>query len=142
MQKKFRVFLDTSALIAGLNSPTGDAGIIIASCFTGRVVPIISPQVIEEMADNIPKKFPKLAAPWASFLLTPPEIAPPPSLAAVKKAYATLPTNDAPILACAIKAQPDVLVTWNTRHFLRKAVVKATDFPILKPSEFLRQFLT
>lgn len=140
MPKKLRVFIDTSALIAGLNSPTGAAGAILAACFSKKITPVISPQVIEEMEDNLPVKFPKLAASWAGFLLIPPEITKRPSLPAVRKAYKILPTSDAPILASAMAAKPDALVTWNTRHFQRTEVVKAVAFPILIPGEFLRKF--
>ncbi len=62
MPKKLRVFVDTSALLAGLNSPTGAAGVVLAACFTGHAIPIISPQIIEEAERNIKKKFPKLTA--------------------------------------------------------------------------------
>lgn len=60
MRKRLRVFVDTSALLAGLNSPYGAAGIVLASCFAHDVIPIVSPQVIEEAEKNIPRKFPRL----------------------------------------------------------------------------------
>ena len=141
MPKKLRVFVDTSALLAGLNSPTGAAGVVLAACFTQDIIPVISPQVIEEAERNLQKKFPKLASGWASFLLIPPEIAPEPSLKEIRNAYALLPTSDAPILAAAIKARPDALVTWNTKDFFRDAVVAHCPFPILIPQEFLKRFL-
>ncbi len=141
MPRKLRVFLDTSAILAGLNSPTGAAGFILAACFSHRLIPVISPQVIEEAERNIPLKFPKLGDAWTSFLLIPSEIAPVPSLKEIRAAYRLLPTSDAPILASAIKAKPDALVTWNTKDFLRKEVISAVPFPILIPQEFLERFL-
>jgi len=68
MRRKSRVFLDTSALLAGLNSPTGAAGVILAACFSDDVVPIISQQVIDEAERNIARKFPVLDDAWRSFL--------------------------------------------------------------------------
>lgn len=141
MQKRLRVFIDTSALLAGLNSPTGAAGVILAACFSHIVVPIISEQVIEEAERNIPIKFPRLRYAWASFLLIPPEISPNPSLKEIKEMYKILPTSDAPILASALKTQLDALVTWNTKHFLRPEVKKIAPFPILIPEQFLDKFL-
>src|SRR3989344_1783129 len=141
MQKRSRVFLDTSALLAGFNSPTGAAGVIVAACFSKDITPIISPQIIEEAERNISAKFPKLADAWSSFLLIQPRITKPPSLEQVRAAYELLPTNDAPILASALAARPDALVTWNTKHFLRPRVVAAVDFPILIPGDFLQKFL-
>jgi len=141
MQKKLRVFVDTSALLSGLNSPTGAAGVMLAACFSFVVIPVISEQVIEEAQRNIPLKFPKLRYAWASFLLIPPEISPKPTLKEIRAAYAILPTSDAPILASAIKAKPDALVSWNTKDFLRPEVKTAVAFPILIPQKFLEQFL-
>ena len=141
MQKRLRVFLDTSALLAGFNSPTGAAGVIAAACFSGDIIAIISPQVIEEAERNVTSKFPMLADAWRSFLLIPPRVAKKPSLRQVRAAYELLPTSDAPILASAIEASPDALVTWNTKHFLRPSVVAAVNFPILIPGDFLEQFL-
>ena len=67
MSKKVRVFFDTSALLAGLNSTTGVAGTILAACFIGRLLPVISTQVVEEANHNIAAKFPKLHESWISF---------------------------------------------------------------------------
>lgn len=141
MQKRLRAFIDTSALLAGLNSPTGAAGTILAACLSGVVIPAISRQVIEEAERNIRLKFPLLYEGWELFLHIPPELAAEPSLREVRAAYHLLPTSDAPILASALKTKPDALLTWNTRDFLRKEVVERAPFPILIPSEFLKQFL-
>ena len=141
MHRRLNAFLDTSAILAGLNSPTGAAGVILAACVTGDVVPIISPQVIEEAERNIKDKFPTLLDAWHSFLLVPPQVTKDPTLSQVTKAYAVLPTSDAPILASAIAANPDALVTWNTRHFLRPSVTASVAFPILTPGDFLARFL-
>lgn len=141
MPRKLRVFVDTSALLAGLNSPYGATGTILAACIAGDLIPVISPQVVEEAERNIPLKFPRLATAWAAFLLVPPEITPVPSLVQVRRAYRLLPTGDAPILASALKAKPDALITWNTKDFLRKEVMLAAPFPILIPQQFLKRFL-
>ena len=140
MRKKLRVFVDTSALLAGLNSPYGAAGTILAACFAHDLIPIISPQIIEEAERNIPSKFPHIAMAWASFLLIPPEITPAPSPAQVRRAHKILPTSDAPILASAVTAKPDALITWNTKDFLQKEVIASVSFPILIPQQFLERF--
>ena len=141
MSRKLKVFLDTSVILAGLNSPTGAAGVILAACFAKQIIPIISPQVVKEADRNIPVKFPNLATAWQSFLLIPPKITKEPTITEVQKAYQILPTSDAPILASAIATKPDALVTWNTKHFLRKEVIDAVSFSILTPGDFLHKFL-
>lgn len=141
MQKKLRVFVDTSALLAGLNSPHGAAGTILAACFSHDIIAVVSPQIIEEAERNIPLKFPHLATAWAAFLLTPPKVTRTPSLTEIQQAHKILPTSDAPILASAIKAKPDALITWNTKDFLRKEVIASVSFPILIPQQFLQRFM-
>src|SRR3989344_6000027 len=106
MPKRHNVFLDTSAILAGLNSPNGAAGVILAACFTEQVEPIISPQVIEEAERNIALKFPKLTTAWQSFLLIPPKVTPAPTLKQIKQAYKILPTSYAPILASPLGINP------------------------------------
>jgi len=78
---------------------------------------------------------------WHSFLLIPPKVLKEPSMQQITKAYGILATSDAPILASAIAAKPSALVTWNTKHFMRKSVVDVVNFPILTPGDFLRKFL-
>lgn len=133
-----RVFLDTSAILAGLNSPTGAAGVILTACFTHTLTPVISKQVVEEVERTIPLKFPRLDLGWASFLCIPPAIVADPTRREAQRAYKILPTSDAPILASALKAKPDALVTWNTRDFMRSKVLASTPFPIFTPGEFLK----
>ena len=141
MAKKLRAFLDTSALLSGLNSPTGAAGVIIAACFGHNIIPVISPQVIEESERNVARKFPMLGNSFRSFLLLPPEITPNPTLKQIRKAYQILPTSDAPILAAALRAGPDVLITWDIHDFLRTNVTQGVPFPILLPGDFVIQYL-
>lgn len=141
MPRKLKVFFDTSAILAGLNSPTGAAGVILAACFSKQIIPVISPQVIQEAERNIPVKFAKLTTAWQSFLLLPPVVIKEPSLKQIQLAYNVLPTSDAPILAGAISAKPHALVTWNTKHFMRKEVLAFVRFSIITPGDFLHKFL-
>jgi len=46
--------------------------------------------------------------------------------------------NDVPVLAAAIKAKPDWLLTDNTRHF-NAAVAKSTGMTIVTPDQFLKR---
>ncbi|OGG79663.1 hypothetical protein A3A39_01685 [Candidatus Kaiserbacteria bacterium RIFCSPLOWO2_01_FULL_54_13] len=140
MQKSLRVFLDTSAILAGLNSPTGAAGVVLALCVTEEIAPMISRQIIEEAERNIAQKFPGLMPGWQSFLLIPPEIIDNPNHQELKHARSVLPTSDAPILASALRVHPDYMITWNTKDFLKPQVLSAVSFPILTPGDFLVQY--
>ena len=70
-----------------------------------------------------------------------PEVVKEANLAQIRKAYQILPTSDAPILAAALKAKPDVLVTWDTHDLLRKEVKDYVSFPILIPGDFVIHYL-
>lgn len=52
-----------------------------------------------------------------------PEIIKQPSLKEIREAYKLINSEDAPILAAAIKAKPDFLITWDIKDFLKKEVV-------------------
>ena len=110
MPKRFKIFLDSSALISGLNSPAGGAGIIISAFLAGEFFVYISDQVIEETQQNIQTKFPLLKDSFLNFLLARPKIIKQPSLKEIRKAYKLILTEDAPILAAAIKSKPDFLI--------------------------------
>lgn len=140
MPKKFKIFLDSSALISGLNSPTGAAGIILSTFQAGDFFIYISDQVLEEVHRNIQTKFPLLKERFLLFLMAKPKIIPNPSLNEIRKAEKLIHSEDAPILAAAIKLKPDFLITWDKKHFLKKEVVSNISFTICTPKEFLQKF--
>jgi predicted nucleic acid-binding protein len=140
MPKKLKLFLDSSALISGLNRPTGGAGIIISGFLSGLFFIYISDQVIEEVQRNIQTKFPLLKDRFLAFLLARPKIVKQPSLNEIRKAYELIRTEDAPILAAAIKSKSDFLITWDTKHFLKKDVISNVSFIICTPKEFIQKY--
>ncbi|MBU4298970.1 PIN domain-containing protein [Patescibacteria group bacterium] len=140
MPKKYKLFIDSSALIAGLNSPTGGAGIILSGYLSGDFFVYISEQVIEEVQKNIQLKFPLLKERFLNFLLSHPIIIKQPSLKEIRSAYKLILTEDAPILAAAIGVRPDFLITWDKKHFLKKEVISNTSFVICTPKEFIQKY--
>lgn len=139
MPRKFKIFLDSSALIAGLNSPTGSAGMIISAFIAGEFFVYISEQVIEEVQRSIETKFPLLKDGFSNFLLAQPKIVKQPSLNEVKAAHQIIDSPDAPILAAAIKVKLDFVLTWDIKHFLKKDVLQNVDFIICTPADFLQK---
>ncbi len=140
MPEKSKLFFDSSALISGLNSPSGAAGIIISAFLSGEFLIYISDQVIEEVQRNIYSKFPLLKESFLSFLLVKPKVVKQPTLEKIRKAYKLILTDDAPILAAALKSKPDFLITWDKRHFLKKEVISNTSFIICTPKEFIQKY--
>lgn len=140
MPQKFEIFLDSSALISGLNSPNGAAGLIISAFLAGDFLIYISEQVIEEVHRNIQIKFPLLKERLLSFLFGKPKIVKQPSLNEVRRAYKLIQSEDAPILAAALKSKPDFLITWDIKHFLKREVLTNVPFIIRTPKEFIQKY--
>ena len=135
------VFIDTSALIAGMLSTTGAAHEVLRLCEAGVVQAVLSRQVLVEADRTLSQKLPALLPDYHSFLkhLSPLIVDNPPRQA-IEAAGHVIHRNDAPILAAAIEADAQYLITWNTRHFQKKAVREYAPFPILTPGEFLEEF--
>ena len=140
-RRRWKVFLDTSALIAGVLSPTGAAHEVLRLCEAGVVQALVSRQVLVEADRNLTKKVPALLSEYRMFLRQlSPLVVEDPSRTAVEEARAVIHHNDAPILAAAMESQADFLISWNTRHFHKKSVRAYAKFPILTPGEFLEAF--
>lgn len=139
-QKKIKVFLDTSAILAGLNNPQGGAGEIIKKGKEGKLEIIVSEKVWRELHKNITRKFPLL---WYNFI----QFWEDPSLVVVKDPLKTeirklidiIDKTDVPILIAAKKIKPDFLITWD-KHFLNTKVKKSVDFIVCTPADFLQKY--
>lgn len=140
-RRRWRAFLDTSALIAGLLSPTGSAHEVIRLFEIGVVELVLSRQVLIEADRNLAAKLPAILDAYHDFLARlSPHIVEDPSREAVGRAMNVIHHADAPILAAAMAADVDYLITWNTRHFHKPTVREFVSFPIVTPAEFLMAF--
>jgi predicted nucleic acid-binding protein len=141
VRRRWKVFLDTSALIAGIISSSGAAHEVLRLCEAGVVQAVVSRQVLVEADRNLSAKVPAVLPEYRLFLKQlSPLVVEDPSRDAVEQAGSVIHRNDAPILAAAMESQVDFLVTWNTRHFHKKSVRTYAQFPILTPGEFLEAF--
>ncbi|MGH7166606.1 MAG: putative toxin-antitoxin system toxin component, PIN family [Nitrospiraceae bacterium] len=139
--KRWRVFLDTSALIAGLVSHTGAAREVLRAAEAQVVQLVVSRQVLTEAERNVSAKLPVILADYHALLeQIALELVEDPGLEAVREAAVVIHHKDAAILAAAREAEVDYLVSWNTRHFHTETVRAFVRFPILTPGEFLREF--
>jgi putative PIN family toxin of toxin-antitoxin system len=139
--KRWRVFLDTSALIAGLISQTGAAREVLRLCEAGVVETLVSTQVLTEADRNLSDKLPRLVADYRLLIQSiAPTLVDDPTREEVSQVAGLIHANDAPILAAAIAAEADYLVTWNTKHFHQPKVQRAVRFQIVTPGEFLLAF--
>lgn len=107
-RRSWTVFIDTSALIAGIFSPTGAAHEVLRLCEAEVVKSLMSRQLLVEADRNIFEKLPALLSEYCAFLKhLSPLIVEDPSKLAVEQACEIIHHNDAPILAAAIEASVD-----------------------------------
>jgi predicted nucleic acid-binding protein len=139
--RPWKLFLDTSALIAGIVSPSGAAREVLRLCEVGVVVGVISRQVLTEADRTFSEKLPLLVSSYRELMRgMGPLLVDDPSRRDVVRAEQVIHKKDAPILAAATNASVDYLITWNTRHLLTPAVRKAVRFRIMTSGEFLVEF--
>ncbi|MFZ5862476.1 MAG: putative toxin-antitoxin system toxin component, PIN family [Nitrospirota bacterium] len=139
--RRWRVFLDTSALIAGLISQTGAAREVLRLCEAGVIETLVSKQVLTEADRNLSEKLPGLAADYRRLIQSiAPTLLDDPTREEISRVAGLIHSNDAPILAAAIAAEADYLVSWNTKHFHQPKVRQAVRFQIVTPGELLVAF--
>jgi len=134
-----RVFLDSNVIFSGLYSPEGAPGSILKHFVKGSVSVVVSQQVLEEVVRTIRAKLP-IAIPALRRLLVsvPPEVVADPELQETERWMRKLPLGDATILAAAIGAQPDYIVTGD-KHFTEDTgIAEEAGLHILAPADFLR----
>ena len=96
---------------------------------------MISQDVLEEVQRNLSKKVPEKIDLFRQLMqLIDPIVIADPTAAAVRAAEAYVVAKDAPIVAAAIAAQPDYLVTYDRKHLLEPPeVAQKSGLPIVTP---------
>lgn len=137
MKNKPRVFLDTSALFAGIWSPTGGARLLLR-LEAGLIELIISKTVLAEIEGVFRRKAPDLLSQLAVLLHYAHVNISPPSPAELYTQCKQLisQAGDAQILADAIHSQVDYFVTLDKTHFIRSSSLDDfVSFPIGTPGD-------
>lgn len=139
--ERWRVFVDTNVLIAGVLSRTGASAAILDLGEAEELVLVVSQQVLVEADRTFVAKFPHLIARYRAFIKNlAPLLAADPTRAAIARAARIIHADDAPILAAAHQESLDYLVTLNTRHFATPQARAFLSVPIATPAEFLHAF--
>lgn len=138
-----RIFLDTSALFAGIWSASGGARLILNLGEAGALQIVISQQVLHELDDLLNRKAPA-ALPALARLLDriQVEIAPPGSQAYYEQCLAyTRHPGDARILSDAWGAGVEYLVSLNQKHILNNPDLRSfLPFSIGTPGDFIQLY--
>lgn len=138
---RWRVFLDTNVLIAGLASRTGASAAILDLGEAEEVIVVASRQVLVEADRVFLAEFPHLLERYRRFIKNlAPLLADDPERKEVEEAKQVIEPDDAPILAAARQEKVDYLVTLNTRHFHTAKVRAYLPLPVVTPAEFITAF--
>ncbi len=117
---KIKVFLDSSAVIAGVISSSGAARVLLVMSENGQIETFISEQVIAEsersIARKVPQALPELRETLKDSNL---KIIHNPTQEEIDENVSLIADpDDVPILLAAMKAHVDYLATHNRKHFL------------------------
>jgi predicted nucleic acid-binding protein len=140
MPARVRVFLDISALFAGVWSAEGGGRMILKLGEVEAVDLLVSPQVLAEAEGAVRRKAPAALGLLAVFLdRSRLEVTPAPASQTVQTCRAlTGHDGDAQVLAAAWEVEPNYFVTLDRAHFLDNPVLRAAvPFPLGTPGDFL-----
>ena len=146
-RKSPEIFLDTSVIIAAVMSPSGGARLLFHLAHAGTVKLLVGSGVLQEAEEVMRRKAPELLGLLAQLLdEAGVEISKPPSISQQKKAQSMLSyTPDATVLAQAISANPDWLVSHDKEHFVGNPELDDLPFKIGTPGDviaWLREYLS
>ena len=133
-----RIFVDANVLIAGADSRSGASNAVLQLAEVGLFRLVASRQVLDEVERNVRKKLPR-ALPNLVVLLAqlPLEIVSDPADADCLRWVDVIELKDTPILAAAVLAKVDRMVTLNTKDFTPE-VAQASGLSIQTPSALIQ----
>lgn len=140
MQKKIRVFIDTSVIFAAVLSPTGGARKIFHLGETRLLRLVVGPAVLREADAVVQRKAPASLPILAQLLdAVRVEISPQPTQDQVETARKVVQyPPDSRVLGEAICADPDWFVTLDKKHFLNEKEGFNFSFRIGTPGDLLQ----
>ncbi len=147
--KPLRLFLDSNVLTGGILSSWGLDKAVLSLCAAGICRMVLAEYVREEVEENLLTRAATFPPKEASQVidddyvklmkLARPEIVPLPSGQEVAQSRRLIAhAADVPVLISAIHANPDWLLTHNTKHFTPQ-VARRTGLQIGTPAKFFLQ---
>jgi predicted nucleic acid-binding protein len=136
-----RVFFDSSVMIAGSVSRTGASKALLLLSEIGLIRPVVCPYVFNETERNLRKKVARALPDYQQLRAKIDwEVVPDPPGDAVSTWVGVIALKDVPVLAAAVIAKPDRLVTLNVEDFLKdEKVAQQSGLNIVTPGELLRE---
>ena len=140
-----RIFIDASVWIAAAGSSTGASAMVLALCRENYAHPVASTIVLREAERNIraklgPEALLRFYQDIASLTLN---LADTPTSEEIAAQSHIIAAKDAHVIASALGAGVEVLLTLDRKHFFAREVVRANlPFRIMMPGDFLRKLTT
>lgn len=136
--KKNKIFLDSSVIIAGLASSRGGSREVLSLAELGVIIPVISEQVVREVLRNVERKLPHCLPEFYTLLkILPLTMAPEPDRQTREEAHRLINHTDAEILATALSAEADWLLSLD-KHFLGLNLEEKVPLRIASSGAFLQ----
>ncbi|MDP2363299.1 MAG: PIN domain-containing protein [Ignavibacteria bacterium] len=139
-----KVFIDACCFFAAFRSPSGGSALILQFAREGKFQIFTNETVVDEACRNLHKKeSPEKASHFLQFLReVPVKILPPPTREDEQPWEKETHQKDAHVLASAIKAQVDYVVTLDKQHLLIPKLQKVFPISIKNPKDFLAELLS
>ncbi len=132
-----RVFFDTNVLYSGLHSPSGVPAQVITLHSTGKIRMVVSAFVLAELIRTVHRKLPERLQYLRRFLSgSRPEVVPNPARPELHPYDEFVNPKDAPIMAAAVAANVDYLVSGDGR-FIEEASRVPGAPPVVTPRQLL-----
>lgn len=133
------VFLDSNIIYSAVFAPQSKPAKVLTMAIESKIQSYVSLYVLEEVNRNIKRKIPDrtqyfnyIIDSWENCLLAIP------TFQQVRNAMNYCEPKDAPVVAAAIKANVDFLVTGDKKHLIKpKQVAEKSGLNIITPSDFL-----
>lgn len=143
-REKVRIFLDSNVIISGLFSDRGAPRIILDLLSLG--LPLLSGVTgefnIEEIERNLNKKMPEVLPTYRKYLpLLNLEIIPLPAAKQLAEIKGAVAEKDLAVLASAIQAKADFLVTGDRKDFAKARTIRKDPPRVVSPAELLEVVL-
>ena len=139
-----RLFIDASVWIAAAGSSSGGSAKLLSLCMAGYASAVCSRLVLREAERNIRTKLSSDSL--LSFFQTIGKLklalVNPPSESEVMRMSQIIDPRDAHVLASALAARVDALLTLDRKHFFTQAVLQGgLPFKIMTPGDFIQAML-
>jgi putative PIN family toxin of toxin-antitoxin system len=134
-----RVFLDANVLFSAAYSATGASREILRRALRHEIDIVVSRYVLKETRRNLEHKAPQAVDAFKELIsLLSVEMEADPSPSKLQAAASYINLKDAPIIAAAVNAEADYLVTLDRRHFIADpAVAQRSGLSIVTPDQLV-----